>query len=862
MQIFHDNSILRGSVLPDSLVGEELKLILTPLSIDDLNKVCTVIWASETGKTGDFVFAYVTLKAVGSGGQSSALNIDVEELTNTTAKSLPHTVNEGTSDIQTSRLAVVSIENATVNPGETKNVSINISKVVNMATADIWLLYDTDVVIVENVSEGDLSPITHGIDNVAGVTKMNWASEAGKTGDFVFAYVTLKAVGSGGQSSTLNIDVEELTNTTAKSLSRTVDEGIVDIPIPQTPPTTQAPVIRSGGCGGCGGEAVYIDSDRDRYPDNYERIMGSDPNDPCDPDPNCDACQGLEDTDGDGFDDWSETLRGTDPNDPCDPDPDCAACLAQQEPIPIPEAKRSGAIGTSKAQRTTTTPTPTPKQLGFDTVYLVLYSNNGLTKKYGSQNALALLEFLKVYSNDNSAYLLDIDAYMEKVGESQSGRQLDNWEQVDAAIEYVITEMGGDMIRYILIVGDDGVIPFYRVPDLVNVTEWNEASYAAGGLRGSSFYFTDDNYADLNDDGFVDVAIGRVLGDDIEQLKNMLSRSPIFDNASLTAGGCPFDDAAISASLASKAVGFAVTEILEAPLLTQFPIQMRDKSLIFYSYHADHFGYHDGMGNYFLSPLNLMIEDLEDKEVAVVSMGCHSGFVLDDMNSSNSIILAWIESGAKCIVSPSGYAFGDTTKYLVLTEEVVTDFTDNVLSGQSFGYAMMNTKKNYFAKWSKVLETDYSKSVVEKSAKGMILFGDPTKTMLPPFLHTERNMEDAALEAIQSATTSISEANVQLELAYKAGAEVSKVSFLIGSASSDLYAANNAYENENFQMSFAYASNAFKNAEEAKILAKLIREDLEKKRNMTRALIIIPILLLVITFAYYLNLRRRRKDKK
>jgi len=47
MQIFHDNSILRGSVLPDSLVGDELKLILTTLSIEDLNKIGTVISKSK-----------------------------------------------------------------------------------------------------------------------------------------------------------------------------------------------------------------------------------------------------------------------------------------------------------------------------------------------------------------------------------------------------------------------------------------------------------------------------------------------------------------------------------------------------------------------------------------------------------------------------------------------------------------------------------------------------------------------------------------------------------------------------------------------------------------------------------------------
>ncbi len=50
MQIFHDNSILKGSVLQDSLVGDELRLILNPLSMDELNKIWTVISKTKTYK--------------------------------------------------------------------------------------------------------------------------------------------------------------------------------------------------------------------------------------------------------------------------------------------------------------------------------------------------------------------------------------------------------------------------------------------------------------------------------------------------------------------------------------------------------------------------------------------------------------------------------------------------------------------------------------------------------------------------------------------------------------------------------------------------------------------------------------------
>ena len=50
MQIFYDNAILRGSILQGSLAGDELKLILNTLSIDELNKIWNVMSKSKPYK--------------------------------------------------------------------------------------------------------------------------------------------------------------------------------------------------------------------------------------------------------------------------------------------------------------------------------------------------------------------------------------------------------------------------------------------------------------------------------------------------------------------------------------------------------------------------------------------------------------------------------------------------------------------------------------------------------------------------------------------------------------------------------------------------------------------------------------------
>ena len=120
---------------------------------------------------------------------------------------------------------VVSIPGATVGPGAQITLPINITNVTNLGAATIKLHYNNNVVTVTNVANGDLGgTLLPGIDNPNGVTTITWFSITGNTGDFVFAYVTLKA-GNVSGSSTLDIQVITLVDTDENQIAHTVNDG-------------------------------------------------------------------------------------------------------------------------------------------------------------------------------------------------------------------------------------------------------------------------------------------------------------------------------------------------------------------------------------------------------------------------------------------------------------------------------------------------------------------------------------------------------------------------------------------------------------------------------------------------------------
>jgi len=88
---------------------------------------------------------------------------------------------------------------------------------------------------------------------------------------------------------------------------------------------------------------------------------------------------GPRDTDGDGITDIEEMLQGTDPKDPCDPNPECAACKALMPATPAPTTAPVVSPTPKPTVKPTpvptpapATPTPTPKPIpGYEVVFMI-----------------------------------------------------------------------------------------------------------------------------------------------------------------------------------------------------------------------------------------------------------------------------------------------------------------------------------------------------------------------------------------------------------------------------------------------------------------------------------------------------------
>lgn len=141
---------------------------------------------------------------------------------------------------------VVSIPDGTLEPGEEVTLALNITDITDVGAINIWLSYNPSVVTIPDggIAAGDMGVLAaSSIDNTNGVAKLVWLDAYGKTGSFVFANVTFKAGATAG-SCTLDIQVQELVDTSLGSIAYSEDDGVFAVNAPPPP---------GGGGGGGGG---------------------------------------------------------------------------------------------------------------------------------------------------------------------------------------------------------------------------------------------------------------------------------------------------------------------------------------------------------------------------------------------------------------------------------------------------------------------------------------------------------------------------------------------------------------------------------------------------------------------------------
>ena len=140
---------------------------------------------------------------------------------------------------------VIRIGDAGAVSGENVTTSIVLTNITNVGIVDISLIYNQSLVHIIAVEDTDFDVLEFTIDNTSGVTRIGTLQtvSAGLYGNVRLANVTLKAVGSGGNSCTLNLTINELKEASPEEITipATTHNGTFTI-AEITPPEVTNPI--------------------------------------------------------------------------------------------------------------------------------------------------------------------------------------------------------------------------------------------------------------------------------------------------------------------------------------------------------------------------------------------------------------------------------------------------------------------------------------------------------------------------------------------------------------------------------------------------------------------------------------------
>ena len=316
----------------------------------------------------------------------------------------------------------------------------------------------------------------------------------------------------------------------------------------------------------------------------------------------------------------------------------------------------------------------------------------------------------------------------------------------------------GNPLQYVVLVGSDQVIPFFRHAD--NALLGNEKNYVPPVLENtpsqaslkSGYFLSQDDYGSnfslsLKNDNLpiVDLAVGRLVetpGDVITVIDGYLSTNAgvLASPESVLVTGYDFltDAAQAVQSQLESSSGLTADSLIQerdqSPTASSAWTADQLRSALLGSRHdliflAGHFSSSSALAADYST--RLTTEDLISSPVNLInsiiySAGCHAGYNLVDSHAVPNITpqpdwaSAFAQKGAT-LIAGTGYQYGDTD-FIEYSERLYLEFTRQLGSGEGpvqVGVALMQAKQKYLA------DTAVMRPIHQKALMEATLFGLP-----------------------------------------------------------------------------------------------------------------------------------------
>jgi parallel beta-helix repeat protein len=310
-------------------------------------------------------------------------------------------------------------------------------------------------------------------------------------------------------------------------------------------------------------------------------------------------------------------------------------------------------------------------------------------------------------------------------------------------------------IRYIVIVGDDRIIPFYRIKDNTKKShigpDWeDELDYfngshisnrsAVGLALSHGYYFTDDFYADFKQERLPinvhvpEKPIGRLVespAEIISLIDTFLTTYDVYPKG-IFVTGCGFMSDGCMSSVHAwgdvKKPVFMVNSPNEVNYNSSEEIRdailNKSNTVMAIFQHADYSGFTNIPGGKSVSdPCALTASEVSNStriEGAIVyAMSCHSGLnVPPEESNSLDLVQSFVKKGVLAYVAPTGYGMGGLVT-VAGHEKLLKYFAEQLCDGREVGDALISAKRDYY------LNNFYMDYLDEKVVSSTVLYGLP-----------------------------------------------------------------------------------------------------------------------------------------